>query len=220
VEHHTLVDAAGVWLRCEKKCDVVLTEFVGPGQCIPDAIGWRDGISLSIECKVSRPDFHRDKNKRLHLGIYRWILCPRGLIEHQDVAGNWGLLWYEMIHPNKNAAQDKDELTLSLAALRKVQLADTFTLREDVAQLRKITTSSQGARSIIEWHRRCLDFLAEQPGMRYTLKAVVSATQHPYKTPASARNALADALLKGRLRGCKIDDKAAPMQCWCSTQTE
>ena len=66
----------------------------------PDAIGWRpSGDSFLIEVKVSRSDFLADK-KKLHrinpetgMGKTRFILCPKEMIQPNEVPGGWGLLW-------------------------------------------------------------------------------------------------------------------------------
>jgi len=64
----------------------------------PDAIGWRDGLSILVECKVSRADFLSDRNKRfrkapeLGMGDWRFFLCPPGVIAIEDLPAGWGLL--------------------------------------------------------------------------------------------------------------------------------
>jgi hypothetical protein len=65
-----------------------------------DVIGWRNaGFSILIECKRSRADFLRDKEKHfralsdLGYGNMRFYLCPAGLLLPADMPPKWGLLY-------------------------------------------------------------------------------------------------------------------------------
>jgi hypothetical protein len=65
----------------------------------PDAIGWRDGLSIMIECKASRSDFLADKNKDVRkrpergMGDWRFYLCPPEIIYPSELPLGWGLLY-------------------------------------------------------------------------------------------------------------------------------
>jgi len=65
----------------------------------PDAIGWRDGLSILIEVKTSRSDFLADKKKSFRsspekgMGDWRFYLCPEGVIKPEDLPAGWGLLY-------------------------------------------------------------------------------------------------------------------------------
>lgn len=98
--HDELVMRAEKWLT-NQGCGVVFRdEFRAAthnGEQ-PDAIGWRDGLSILIECKASRSDFLADKRKRFRkepeigMGDWRFYMCPPGVIKPEDLPGGWGLL--------------------------------------------------------------------------------------------------------------------------------
>lgn len=101
--HDELVVRAGRWLRGTCGCSAIATElraFTGSGEC-PDAIGWRSNYSILVECKSSRSDFLADKGKpfrvnpSMGVGVYRFYLCPPGLILVDDLPELWGLLYVE-----------------------------------------------------------------------------------------------------------------------------
>lgn len=98
--HSELVKIAEKWLIGTRRCSFVFTEL----DCvtiseIPDAIGFRDGESILVECKVSRADFLADNRKRFRqepetgVGTYRLYLCPERVIMPEDLPGRWGLIW-------------------------------------------------------------------------------------------------------------------------------
>ena len=95
--HADLVNRARAWLR-RQGCAIVLTEFHANTQEKPDAIGWRDGLSILVECKVSRADFLADRRKSFRaeggMGDWRYFLAPPGVAEPKDMAmfPGWGLL--------------------------------------------------------------------------------------------------------------------------------
>lgn len=98
--HQQLCDLGEKWLR-RQGCRVTLRDpfkaAVYTGEC-PDVIGWRDGHSILIECKVSRSDFLADKAKKfraepaLGMGDARLFLAPPGVIRPADLPEGWGLL--------------------------------------------------------------------------------------------------------------------------------
>jgi hypothetical protein len=62
-EHDRLCLRAEKWLN-QINCKVAIRDpFRASTREHPDAIGWRDGVSILIECKASREDFLADKNK-------------------------------------------------------------------------------------------------------------------------------------------------------------
>lgn len=99
--HDELVLRAERWLK-QVGCGVTIRDpfraYPVNGEQ-PDAIGWRDGLSILIECKVSRADFLADKNKAFRadptkgMGDWRFYLCPPGVITVEDLPAGWGLLW-------------------------------------------------------------------------------------------------------------------------------
>jgi hypothetical protein len=97
--HAELVGRAVRWLRNQKACSVVFSEYSGPTMEQPDALGFHRGMfSVLVECKVSRADFHADRRKpfRSHpshgMGRERWYLTPTGLLTAEDLPEGWGLV--------------------------------------------------------------------------------------------------------------------------------
>ena len=66
---------------------------------LPDAIGFRNGVSCLIEVKVSRSDFLADKKKHFRkkpetgMGDWRFFMCPPDVIKPEDLPHGWGLLY-------------------------------------------------------------------------------------------------------------------------------
>ena len=108
ITHDELVKIAGQWLN-KFGCGVVFEEF-GSGSEIPDAIGFKFGYSILIECKTSRPDFHADFKKphridsEFGMGNYRLFMCEKGLILPEELPNGWGLLY---IDPKTNKVRKK-----------------------------------------------------------------------------------------------------------------
>lgn len=98
--HTELVNRAANWLRGQK-CQCVLS---GPNRWnvpeIPDAIGWRYGVSMMVECKSLYADFRADARKpwrtgqQAALGTVRYYMAPKDLAEkiHDMIPPKWGLL--------------------------------------------------------------------------------------------------------------------------------
>lgn len=99
--HAELVVRAERWLK-QRGCGVVIRDpfqsWTESGEQ-PDAIGWRDGISILVECKVSRADFLADKTKHFRLdptkgmGDWRFYLTPPGVASPEDLPAGWGLIY-------------------------------------------------------------------------------------------------------------------------------
>lgn len=101
--HSELVTRAAKWMRSTLRCSVVIEEMVAytfNGET-PDAIGWRGGYSVLVECKISRADFRRDLHKSFRcgaingMGDWRFYVTPRGLLRAKDCLDGWGI--YEVI---------------------------------------------------------------------------------------------------------------------------
>ncbi len=99
MNHADLVKIAEKWLLGTRKCSFVFTELA----CIhtseiPDAIGFRDGHTILVECKTSRADFLSDKKKYFRrntymgAGSYRFFMAPKNMISIQDLPQGWGLV--------------------------------------------------------------------------------------------------------------------------------
>lgn len=148
--HAQLVEIARGWLLGAGACHFVLTEFTTFLTWeIPDALGYLSGgLTVLVECKVSRADFFADakkpfrQNPTLGLGAYRYYLVPAGLVRPEEVPPRWGLIYaYEgerargVVHPlrlpdgaraafewGEHERNVRAERLLPLAALRRVHL--------------------------------------------------------------------------------------------------
>ena len=96
--HSDLVERAVRWLR-GKGCRLILHEpFRTPLAEQPDAIGWRDGLSILVEAKASRADFLLDHGKPWRMvpgrgmGDWRFFMTPAGLVKPEELPQGWGLL--------------------------------------------------------------------------------------------------------------------------------
>lgn len=107
MNHRTLCDVAVKWLKRPNAhgCQVALSEIKsGWSGEVPDAVGFRsmgnnqDG-SVVVEVKVSRSDFLADFKKphrsgdTTGIGLYRYYMCPEGLINPDELPERWGLLY-------------------------------------------------------------------------------------------------------------------------------
>lgn len=95
--HKQLVTLGEKWLK-RQGFAVVASELVTGGtREQADVIGFPSSCSAVIEAKASRSDFLADARKphRLAggLGVYRFYLCPPGVIEVADLPARWGLLY-------------------------------------------------------------------------------------------------------------------------------
>jgi len=145
--HKTLCDRAARWLRKSCGCSVVLSELTSYATEIPDAIGWRSDYSVLVEVKVSRADFLADAGKphrmvpEQGMGMFRFYLCPPGVIYPRDLPERWGLLWVratrveKVVAPRGNIWMTQPEfihrrnadaeIILLASALRRAQAAGT-----------------------------------------------------------------------------------------------
>lgn len=109
--HDELTNLAVTWLQRPHSgkapgCDVALSEIglAWHGEKA-DAWGYRRqekggawGSTL-VEVKVSRGDFLADRKKphrqngELGVGRFRYYLCPKGLIQPEELPDRWGLIW-------------------------------------------------------------------------------------------------------------------------------
>lgn len=108
LDHSALCEIAKKWLLRPNSqrghgCNVALSEcrsgWVGE---MPDAIGYRAATittdTVLVEAKTSRADFLADAKKPHRadgegIGLYRYYMCPEGLIQPEEVPARWGLLW-------------------------------------------------------------------------------------------------------------------------------
>lgn len=96
--HKQLVEAAYRWVLKNGSCGIAFKELVTTSSEIPDVIGFGGwGHSVLIECKVSRADFFKDRQKPFRItghgmGKYRLFCVPAGLIKTTELPEKWGLL--------------------------------------------------------------------------------------------------------------------------------
>jgi hypothetical protein len=100
--HTELVCMAYEWVLNRTSCGVAFKEL-NTSACngeYPDVIGFGSGgHSVLVECKVTRNDFIGDGKKKfrvypkLGMGTQRYFLCPRGVINPEDLLKGWGLIW-------------------------------------------------------------------------------------------------------------------------------
>ena len=105
-DHDRLVLRGDRWLK-QQNFKVVIRDqcqaYTNNGEQ-PDIIGWRDGLSVLIECKYSRADFLSDNKKVFRqapeqgMGDWRFYMCPPEVIKVKDLPAGWGLLW---VYPKK-----------------------------------------------------------------------------------------------------------------------
>jgi hypothetical protein len=99
MDHKQLVSVAEQWL-IRKGCTVTLHEYHAPYvREQPDAIGWKCGMSIVVECKTSENDFLADKKKSFRrkpfkgMGEWRFYLVPSHLKGVRALLPDgWGLL--------------------------------------------------------------------------------------------------------------------------------
>ena len=143
MKHKELVVKANKWLKNTIGCRVRIEELVAYtlSSETPDVIGWTRGFSVLVECKTSRADFRKDKNKRSRkshnpaLGNWRFYLAPPDIIPIVELPLGWGL--YEIYNKRvvhkagvryTNASQPpfesclKSEVAMLVSALSRLTL--------------------------------------------------------------------------------------------------
>lgn len=139
--HESLRKVAVKWLSISQRCSVVLSELVSAAGETPDAIGWRFGSSILVECKVSRSDFHANKNKpsvrsERGVGKQRYFLCPAEMIQIADLAdSDYGLLWLHgsgrvsaVREPVVREPHHVSEILMLTSALRRIKTREFLTI--------------------------------------------------------------------------------------------
>lgn len=155
--HEDLRKEAVRWLTHTKRCGVVLSELRSAALETPDAIGWYCSRSILVECKVSRSDFHANKNKPsvregIGMGTQRYFLCPEGLITVGDLddlmekatgelkwdCAGYGLLWFcqsGRISVKREApvraTDHPQEIRMLISALRRIKTREFLTIIQE-----------------------------------------------------------------------------------------
>jgi len=98
-EHIRLTKLGAKWLK-KQGFSIVATEIKAMGSREqPDVVGFKSSCSAIIEVKASRADFLADFKKPERyiegtgLGVYRFYLCPQGMIRPDELPTKWGLLY-------------------------------------------------------------------------------------------------------------------------------
>lgn len=143
-DHDLLCEKAELWLQrqgCKVTFNDRLRTATETGEQ-PDAIGWRSGVSILVECKTSRSDFLADAKKSFRktpewgMGDWRVYMCPPDLIYPSELPEGWGLVYvtekrFRKIHglPKSNiwsyppfSGSKKQENIMLLSALRRLQI--------------------------------------------------------------------------------------------------
>ena len=97
--HKKLVKRAVGWLKNNQRCTIVINELSSSHVTErPDAIGFKGGMSILIECKCSRADFRRDSKKHFRqeliygMGNTKYYMAPVRMININELPPAWGLL--------------------------------------------------------------------------------------------------------------------------------
>lgn len=147
--HDELTKIAEKWLL--KRCGFAFRELTTFAGETPDAIGFKSGESILIECKTSMADFNNDKKKIFRenpwmgVGKYRFYMCQKGVIKIDRLPDKWGLLEVndkgqvrQKVGPKGNCWSKSEfifsersisgETALMYSALRRLQLQGVMSL--------------------------------------------------------------------------------------------
>lgn len=171
--HKGLVALGEKWLR-RQGFAVTASELVTSGtREQADVIGFRSTCSALIEAKATRADFLADARKphRLAggLGVYRFYLCPPGVIEVEDLPERWGLLYadgrrvLEVLRPTGNGwpsfgAQFGDWPAFQHAADTEAERGVLFS----IARRRSLSRSDERYEARLQGETRRADRLARE----------------------------------------------------------
>lgn len=126
---------------------VATSEVVTAANDIPDVIGWCNGVSYLIECKVSRADFKADAKKPQRsdgtgMGECRYYFCPKGLLDKKELPEGWGLIELDgkkaMIvmsapHRDLDVKAHQHEKRILLSLLRRVKMREFLFIQRESA---------------------------------------------------------------------------------------
>lgn len=151
--HDELTIIAEKWLL--SRCGFAFRELTTFAGETPDAIGYRSGSTILVECKASRADFLSDKKKFFRrnpeqgVGSFRFFLCPQDLIKPEELPIKWGLLYVNdkgkvrkkvgskgntFSYPDEfffSERNRRNEAAMMYSALRRLQLQGVFPLIYD-----------------------------------------------------------------------------------------
>lgn len=95
--HESLADQGVKWFR-RQGFGVIAADLAALGcRERADVVAFRSQCCAIIEAKASRADFFADlrKPERMNggLGLYRFYICPPGLIQASELPAGWGLIY-------------------------------------------------------------------------------------------------------------------------------
>ena len=145
MKHQDVVKKAVSWLKNREHCGAVVAELVAAisSNEIPDAIGWKNGASVLVECKASRSDFLADREKFsrrvpcVGLGDYRYYMAPKGTINPEELTDGWGLVEIgehntrvivKASYRDREIQAVRDEIRLLVSVLRRIQTREFVTI--------------------------------------------------------------------------------------------
>ncbi|PKH70800.1 hypothetical protein CXF96_13595 [Stenotrophomonas sp. Betaine-02u-21] len=102
--HNAIVAASVKWLRRNGCAAILADPFRASCREQPDAIGWRDGVSLAVEVKASRSDFLADAKKPHRIELSRRSatgdsMPPRPALSGPKTCLRAGGFWNGMANP-------------------------------------------------------------------------------------------------------------------------
>ncbi|GGG97473.1 hypothetical protein [Pedobacter zeae] len=106
--HAELVNIGYRFVLNNFSCGIAYKEIKTISAECADVIGFGSYThSVLIEVKVSRSDFLADRKKPFRInpergiGMYRFYMCPEGLIKTNDLPKGWGLIWVNALKKPK-----------------------------------------------------------------------------------------------------------------------
>lgn len=146
--HSELVKRATQWLKNTLRCSLVMSEMTTLNSETPDVFGFQSGAgrSILVECKASRSDFNRDKEKlfrrfgELGMGTLRYYFCPADLLKPDDMPDGWGLIYVagrcKIVKEARafpiSEARYKAEMTMLVSSIRRIKIASLVVVEREV----------------------------------------------------------------------------------------
>lgn len=143
--HKQAVRRMAKWLKDIAGYNVVIAELTTASMETPDVVGWSGSKgSILVEVKVSRADFHADKQKRfrhiadLGMGDRRYFAAPKGMLTPDDLPPNWGMLEitkravFTTVEAEYQKANKSAEVTMLVSSIRRLELATCVFVRQEV----------------------------------------------------------------------------------------
>lgn len=142
--HTDLIVLCSQWALKHKYAVAAITECkVKCTDEVPDVIAYKaNGQATLFEIKVSHSDFKADAGKPFRkkpdngLGLYRYYVCPSGVIKPEELPEGWGLIWF----------RESDKKSFLLASSKK------FLKRDHLAESAMLVSALRRVGNIIAKH--------------------------------------------------------------------